>query len=401
MRQSLCCLCVLFERVNCLRLPSSPLLQVLPSPEMFNGLDLPPWKDDDQLYMFQSKLHDKRRTPNGCEFASSSKYTLTPSAHPSGRGNLWEYYHFLIDFAPAMLYHIRDDRAPCKWLQVPGWYSDNKFYLTLPNHPQRSMEAHFEFLLGRPLNLTIDVVGDRDAFEKNTRAARVIDWTCDGPREWTGFPVEYYTAFRDHARALPGVPPALKRDIVAVKRGNLRDYTGPATGCTRRCLDEQYYDRLLEDSQSHGWDTAVVTLENQSVSDQIALFSNVKVVLAQHGAALSNIIFARPGTLVVEVGQRNTKSPYSSRAQRAAPCFSRLAQQLGLPYVHYKTMKYTDDVAQGIFGNARTSAHVGEDGESAKEVRDVIARFVLSEWSNGAPVRCPKLASCVGQEFAQ
>ncbi|CAK0876255.1 unnamed protein product [Prorocentrum cordatum] len=240
-----------------------------------------------------------------CKPKATTKYSIRWGAKPSGQGNLWEYYHFLIDFAPAMLHFMRNDSAPCKSLQVPDW-RNNKFRLALPGQPQRSMEAHFEFLLGRPLGLTIEVASSFEAFAENARTSRQVDWDCHSAgksNEWSGFPKEYFVEFRDHAWGLPGVPPARHRDVVAVRRGYLQNYTGPPTGCSRRCLDDIFYDRLLEVSVSHDWDTAVVALENQAIADQIALFSHVNVIIAQHGAALSNIIFAPPGTLAVEVGK--------------------------------------------------------------------------------------------------
>jgi hypothetical protein len=250
------------------------------------------------------------------------------------------------------------------------------------------MEAHFQFLLGQPLNLTVTVVGDHQVFNQIARSAsaptRTLQWNAHAREaEWTGYPAEYYTGFRDYARALPGVPPAQRRDILAVQRMDLQGYEGPPTGCARRCLDERFYDALLEDSQEHGYDTAVLSFEGSSVADQIAMFSDVKVVLSQHGAALSNILFARPGTLVVEIGSRDF------------PCYTRLAEKLGLPYLHYESTEYSEEVAQGLSGNA--SAQVSR----VMDVRDVIRRFVLADTSTkAAPVRCPNFATCVGQQFA-
>jgi hypothetical protein len=292
-----------------------------------------------------------------------------------------------------MLHYMRNDSAPCKILQVPGWqYGDKKFFLALPGQPQRSMKAHFEFLLGRPLGLTVEVASSYEAFVENARTARLLDWDCHNAgqqNQWAGFPSEYFVEFRDHARGLPGVPPARRRDVVAVRRVYLQDYKGPPTGCSRRCLDERFYDRLLENSQSHGWDTAVVTLENQTIADQIALFSDVKVVLAQHGAALSNMIFARPGTLVVEVG-----------TVKDFPCFRKLSSKLGLPFIHYNTDEFSDDVAQGI--SKAFADDVGKGDKRLSELRHVIERFVLPDPDQRVShVRCPDFATCVGQQFRQ
>ncbi|MBD1921548.1 glycosyltransferase family 61 protein [Microcoleus sp. FACHB-831] len=42
-----------------------------------------------------------------------------------------------------------------------------------------------------------------------------------------------------------------------------------------------------------------VTLESLSVSDQAALFSSAQVVIAPHGAGLSNVVFCNRGTKVI------------------------------------------------------------------------------------------------------
>jgi hypothetical protein len=47
-----------------------------------------------------------------------------------------------------------------------------------------------------------------------------------------------------------------------------------------------------------------VTLENLTLPHQIALFSSADVIIAQHGAALSNLIWTRPGATVVEIVPR-------------------------------------------------------------------------------------------------
>ncbi len=45
---------------------------------------------------------------------------------------------------------------------------------------------------------------------------------------------------------------------------------------------------------------AVVTLEGRSLASQMALFSMADIIVAQHGASLANLLWARPGAQVVE-----------------------------------------------------------------------------------------------------
>lgn len=44
-----------------------------------------------------------------------------------------------------------------------------------------------------------------------------------------------------------------------------------------------------------------VRLETHPLADQIALFANAEMIVAPHGAGLTNLIFARPGTKVLEL----------------------------------------------------------------------------------------------------
>ena len=65
------------------------------------------------------------------------------------------------------------------------------------------------------------------------------------------------------------------------------------------------------------------TLEDKSLPFQIALFDTADIIIAQHGAALANLIFCRPGTKVIEV-----LPPYL----KAGKCFQKLAACLNLEY---------------------------------------------------------------------
>ena len=47
--------------------------------------------------------------------------------------------------------------------------------------------------------------------------------------------------------------------------------------------------------------TSIVALENLSLASQIQLFKSADIIIAQHGASLANLIWARPGTTVIEI----------------------------------------------------------------------------------------------------
>jgi capsular polysaccharide biosynthesis protein len=48
----------------------------------------------------------------------------------------------------------------------------------------------------------------------------------------------------------------------------------------------------------------LVELETKSWKEQVGAFANAEVILAPHGAALANIAFCKPGSLVAEISTR-------------------------------------------------------------------------------------------------
>lgn len=73
-------------------------------------------------------------------------------------------------------------------------------------------------------------------------------------------------------------------------------YVSRRRAVVRRILNEE---SLLPDIRSAGF--SVIELESLPWLEQARLFSNADTVLAPHGAALANIVFCKPGTLIAEV----------------------------------------------------------------------------------------------------
>ena len=70
-----------------------------------------------------------------------------------------------------------------------------------------------------------------------------------------------------------------------------------------------------------------VALERSTLAEQIALFSWATVIVAQHGAALANLIWAEPPAHVIEIAPQ----PMRGRVERRQE-FGRLAKCLGLTH---------------------------------------------------------------------
>lgn len=96
-------------------------------------------------------------------------------------------------------------------------------------------------------------------------------------------------------------------------------YIGRRDANRRRMGNEEEVRNVLEPLG-----VSTVFPEHLPFSEQVRLFSQADVVVAPHGAGLSNAVFCRPGTSVVEVF-----SP-----EYVNPCFWSISQAVGLDY-HY------------------------------------------------------------------
>lgn len=109
----------------------------------------------------------------------------------------------------------------------------------------------------------------------------------------------------------------------------IRERAAPATGTgrrlfiardrgeKRRILNQGELDRLL-----HRADIEPVSMSGCSVRDQIALFASASLVVSVLGAALTNLVYCRPGTKIVEILPKNL----------TFPAYYKLAGAAGLSY---------------------------------------------------------------------
>ena len=88
---------------------------------------------------------------------------------------------------------------------------------------------------------------------------------------------------------------------------------------TRRIVNE---DALLDALAEHGLER--VTFSGVPVRRQIEAMADARLVVGAHGAGLTNILYCRPGTAVIEI----TTSQYMRRCRS----FADIAMHRGLPY---------------------------------------------------------------------
>jgi capsular polysaccharide biosynthesis protein len=110
----------------------------------------------------------------------------------------------------------------------------------------------------------------------------------------------------------------------------------------RRILNQAELDELLRE---HGIDS--VSLQGRSVAEQVALFASAELVVSVLGAALTNLVYCRPRTRVIEILPANL----------TFPVYLKLSATLGLdhavsvgleprvPFPFYRTDSSADVVA--------------------------------------------------------
>jgi hypothetical protein len=98
----------------------------------------------------------------------------------------------------------------------------------------------------------------------------------------------------------------LNTQIPTLNEYEQKIYISRGKAKTRKLLNE---DKVINVLLKNGF--SVVYLENLSVLEQVILFKNSKVILGVHGAGLTNILYASPGTIVGEIRSNEHTGSYT------------------------------------------------------------------------------------------
>jgi hypothetical protein len=97
----------------------------------------------------------------------------------------------------------------------------------------------------------------------------------------------------------------------------------PESGARRRSI--RNYSDLVNALNSSGAHVISASLEEKSLAWQIALFEGADCIIAQHGAALANLVFCPPGTTLIEIMPRDLDAGFHDKE-----CFVNLSRVLGI-----------------------------------------------------------------------
>ncbi|MEF3307183.1 glycosyltransferase family 61 protein [Paenibacillus sp. GYB003] len=106
----------------------------------------------------------------------------------------------------------------------------------------------------------------------------------------------------------------------------------------RKVRNEAEVIRVMK---AHGY--REVTLGGMSVADQVRLFHSAKTIVSPHGASLTNIMFCRPGTQVLDI----------FAPEYMYPCFWHISSYYGLRYSYLigAGRRLTESEHIGLVGN--------------------------------------------------
>ena len=180
------------------------------------------------------------------------------------------------------------------------------------------MNRHLSWLT--ELGINIRVASQDESGAQVHSEISCIGWDHPSAYEFGEFELARDTLLELMQFAKPN--PNLEPRVLIIDRGlaNYDNRKRKSNGISRRSIPNL---PALHSELSSVENVQLVVLEDVSLESQIKLFSNADVIIAQHGAALANLVWCKPGTSVIEIIDPQIRPPY----------FEALAQRLDLNYI--------------------------------------------------------------------
>ncbi|MGO9302449.1 MAG: glycosyltransferase 61 family protein [Candidatus Korobacteraceae bacterium] len=226
-----------------------------------------------------------------------------------GPGSVEHFHHFLLGFFVPLIYQISTKwaKAQFKRLIIRSCGPLDRLIRDLGNDRIEIIDRE----LHRQMTKATDSVGDVLEMQ-GTKLEFVTIYGCDYPSDYDK---RKFTKVRDILLSTEKIQSEVHIEaeswsgnstrILLIQRGvspafyNSQRSERKGSGEDRRSIanHEELYRSL---SLDHAGCRNVI-METLSLARQIALFSLADIIIAQHGAALANLIWARPNATVVEI----------------------------------------------------------------------------------------------------
>jgi hypothetical protein len=283
-------------------------------------------------------------------------------------GSPEHYHHFLLGFFVPLVYHLSTDwsRERFDRLLVRSCGPLDRLIREFGDSRIEIVEKSSHHGMARDLGQRREPA-DSTSYRETHRFVTIHG--CDHP---AAYDAVKFGVVRDRLLSMESIRGAVRAvearwprhsgpRILLIERGPSLAYYLSAdadrknSGAERRSIanHEALYRALHQDFPG----CLNIRTETLTLAEQVALFSSADIIIAQHGAALANLIWARPTATVVEI------FPTTARLeQRARYLFYFLACSLGLRY----------------FKVAQQDRHSAVDVEA---VRGAVARAVAASAS--------------------
>ena len=138
-------------------------------------------------------------------------------------------------------------------------------------------------------------IGPDRILREPCRAERLLSAVILAPPQFHGMRYRDVWSHRFAREIFGAVPPVDGPRRLYVRRGAVRN---------RRIVNEPEMEAALA---RHGF--VPVTMDGRSIRDQASLFAGAEAIVGAHGAALTNILFTRPRTTVLEIFPAAVQEP--------------------------------------------------------------------------------------------
>lgn len=223
-------------------------------------------------------------------------------------GSVEHYYHFVLGFMVPLLLRPQPPSGTSVVVRSCGPMDAHLVALGLPWLTIIPKQAWRELELGGGVEVDrVSGFDDQDCYDPDLfKRARTLVWQCTG---------------------ISNSPP--DHTVLLVNRGKCPDYYRSeaveieTSADLRRTVPNM--PELEAKFAQAGWPVRTVELETASLRDQVARFARTRILVAQHGAALVNMLWMAPGAAIIEI---NPLSP----SEKFHSCFRLLAQACGHRY---------------------------------------------------------------------
>ena len=255
--------------------------------------------------------------PNAARGPSTASRRLVLPWH--ARGSVEHYYHFLLGYLlPLARQRQRDSHQHDRRADPP--------LLVRDCGPMNRILREFE---GR-WQLSVLPPGQHREDGARRNASYVV-----GMDSWSRYEPDAIRASTQAVREALGMELLTSatprgRTILVIERGTPDPfYGGTAAEVKTSGVDRRSVPNLRDVAESleECGEVTILQLEEMSLAEQVRAFEQADIIVAQHGAALANLVWCRPGTGVVEIDPTRGEPYFSSLASSVGCHHRRVIQQ--------------------------------------------------------------------------